>query len=161
MTKQVKGVGMVRTIGVLVAATIGGLAICQTAGTVASLTGPGQIRITATENLFTRVDTGRPGATPGDMEITRYRLFNKRIRKRAIGSAQLVCTLTGQNFRNCSGTYILPAGKITVSGGFIFRGLYDLAVTGGTARYNNVRGTLTVTRTARNRDLLVFRLVIV
>jgi len=151
---------MVRRVGVLIAAAAGGLAIAQTAGTVASLTGPGQIRITATENLFTRVDTGRPGATPGDMEIAQYKLYNKRIRSRPIGHAQLVCTLTGQNFRNCNGTYILPAGKITVSGAFIFRGLYDLAVTGGTARYSNVRGTLTVTRTGRNRDLLVFRLVI-
>jgi hypothetical protein len=161
MKQNAKGAAMVRTFGVLVAAAIGGLAVCQAAGTATALTGPGQIRITANENLFTRVDTGRPGATPGDMEITRYKLYNKRIRSRPIGHAQLVCTLTGQNFRQCNGTYILPAGKITVSGAIVFRGLYDLAVTGGTARYNNVRGTLTVTRTGRNKDLLVFRLVVV
>lgn len=151
---------MVRRLGVLLAAATGGLAICQAAGTVASLTGPGLIRITQTENLFTRVDLGRRGATPGDMEISRYKLYNKRIRTRPIGHAQLVCVLTGQNFRNCTGTYILPAGKITVSGALIFRGLYDLAVTGGTARYNNVRGSVTVTRTSRTTDLLVFRLVV-
>jgi len=151
---------MVRRVGVLFAAAAGGLVLAQAAEPTGALTGPGLIRITATENLFTRIDTGRRGATPGDIEITRYRLYNKRIRSRPIGHAQLVCMLTGQNFRECNGTYILPAGKITVSGAFIFRGLYDLAVTGGTAKYNNVRGTLTVTRTGRSADLLVFRLVI-
>jgi hypothetical protein len=151
---------MVRRVGVLIAAATCGLAVCQAAGTVELLGGPGQIRITSTPNLFTRIDTGRRGQSPGDMEITRYKLYNKRIRKRPIGNAQLVCTLTGQNFRNCNGTYILPAGKITVSGALIYRGLYDLAVTGGTARYFNVRGTLTVTRTTKTTNLLVFRLVI-
>ena len=152
---------MVRRVGVLFATAVGGLVLAQAAEPTTALSGPGVIRITATENLFTRIDTGARGPSPGDMEITRYRLFNKRIRRKPIGHAQLVCTLTGQNFRQCSGTYILPAGKITVSGAFIFRGLYDLAVTGGTARYNNVKGMLTVTRTARAADLLVFRLVVV
>lgn len=151
---------MVRRLGVVLAATAAGLAICQPAGTVASLTGPGQIRITAGENLYTRIDTGPRGSSPGDMEITRYKLYNKRIRRRAIGHAQLVCTLTGQNFRQCNGTFVLPAGKIMVSGILAFRGLFDLAVIGGTGEYNNVRGTLTVTRTGRSSDLLVFRLVI-
>src|ERR687889_23784 len=111
-----------------------------------TLTGPGIIRITSTQSRFTRVDFGRRGASPGDLEISRVRLFNRRVRQRAIGHGQLVCVLTGQNFRNCNGTYILPAGKLVVSGALIYRGLYDLAVTGGTGKYNNVRGTLTVTR---------------
>jgi hypothetical protein len=151
---------MVRRLGVVLAATAAGLAISQPAGTVSSLTGPGQIRITAGENLYTHLDTGPRGVSPGDMEITRYKLYNKRIRSRAIGHAQLVCTLTGQNFRQCVGTFVLPAGKIMVSGILAYRGLFDLAVIGGTGRYNNVLGTLTVTRTGRSSDLLVFRLVV-
>jgi hypothetical protein len=47
-----------------------------------------------------------------------------------------------------------------VSGILAYRGLFDLAVIGGTGRYNNVLGTLTVTRTGRSSDLLVFRLVV-
>jgi hypothetical protein len=151
---------MKRRVGVLVTAAAGALLICQGAETTALLAAPGQIRITATPNGFTRVDTGRPGSTPGDMEVTRYRLYNKRVRNSPIGHAQLVCVLVGQHFRQCQGTYILPAGKITVSGALTYRGLYDLAVTGGTDLYSNVRGTLTVTRKASTVDLLVFRLLI-
>lgn len=151
---------MKRSVGVLLAAVAGALVIAQGADTTATLTAPGQIRITSSDNGFTRVDTGRPGVTPGDMEISRYKLYNKRVRHSPIGHAQLVCIVTGQNFRQCEGTYILPAGKITVSGAIIYRGLYALAVTGGTDLYSNVRGTLTVTRKTDTVDLLVFRLVI-
>ena len=57
---------------------------------------------------------------------------------------------------------MLPAGKLTVSGLLLYRGLYDLAVTGGTGLYSNVKGTLTVTRIRQNPtgDVLFFRLVV-
>ncbi len=127
-----------------------------------ALKGPGIIRITSKEKRYTRVDNGARGTSPGDMEISRALLYNKALRKKPLGHSQLVCVLAGDAFRNCTGTFVLPAGKIVVSGGLIYRGLYDLAVTGGTGLYNNVRGTLTVTRLTSNpnRDLLVFRLVV-
>jgi hypothetical protein len=96
----------------------------------------------------------------GDQEITRVRLFNRRLRKRPLGNGQLICTATGEKFWNCGGTYVLPAGKITVSGAVVYRDIYDMAVTGGTGKYNNVRGTLFVTKIKRNEKLLVFRLVV-
>ena len=127
-----------------------------------ALKGPGIVRITSKEKRFTRVDTGAAGRSPGDLEVSTVSLYNKAIRKKPLGHGQLVCVLVGNDFRNCNGTFVLPAGKIVVSGGLIYRGLYDLAVTGGTGLYNNVRGTLTVTRLGRNptQDLLVFRLVV-
>jgi len=96
------------------------------------------------------------------MEISRALLYNTRIRQRPIGHGQLVCIYTGDDFRNCDGTFVLPAGKLVVSGGLIYRGLYDLAVTGGTGLYSNVRGSLIVTRVRQNPpgDVLVFRLVV-
>ena len=128
-----------------------------------ALKGPGIIRITGRQIAFTRVDTGLAGRSPGDMEISRLQLYNTRIRERPIGHAQTVCIYTGDNSRNCTGTFVLPAGKLVVSGGLVYRSLYDLAVIGGTGLYSNVRGTLIVTRVRQKAppgDVLLFRLVV-
>ena len=127
-----------------------------------ALRGPGVIRITDREIAFTRVDIGRPGLSPGDVEVTRRLLFNKRIRRQAIGRSEIVCTIVGGNVRQCDGTYVLPAGKIVGAGEMRYRQFFQLAVIGGTGLYNNVRGTLTVTSLGRRprRDLVFFRLVV-
>jgi hypothetical protein len=127
-----------------------------------ALRGPGIIRITDREIAFSRIDVGRPGRTPGDIEITRRLLFNKRIRPQAIGRSEIVCTVVGGTSRYCDGTYVLPAGKIVVAGEMRYRQFFQLAVIGGTGLYNNVRGTLTVTSLGRRprRDLVFFRLVV-
>jgi hypothetical protein len=151
---------MAQRLGIVLAAAAGALVLSQAAVPAGKLKGPGVVRISDVQVDYTRIDVGTRGSSPGDMEITRYKLYNKGVRERPIGRAQLVCVNIGQNFRQCSGTYLLPAGKLIVSGSLQYRGLYDLAVTGGTGLYNNVRGTLTATRTSKSppTELLVFRL---
>lgn len=125
-------------------------------------TGPATIRITDQELKVTRVDIGPRGTSPGDMEIIRQRLFNRRVTTRPIGRSELVCTFVdNRRSRVCRGTYFLPRGKLVVGGSLLYRQFYDLAVVGGTGLYDNARGSLTVTRTARKpvRNLVVFRLV--
>ena len=125
-------------------------------------TGPATIRITNREVKVTRVDIGPRGTSPGDVEVLRQRLFNRRVTPRAIGRAELVCTFVdSRRARMCRGTYFLPRGKLVVGGSLSYRQFYDLAIVGGTGLYDNARGTLTVTRTARRpvRDLVIFRLV--
>lgn len=153
---------MNRSLAIALAALCAALLFPAWSAPSTALTGPGIIRITSRETRFTRVDVGAAGGSPGDMEISRVLLYNTRIRQRPIGHGQLVCIYTGDNFRNCDGTFVLPAGKLVVSGGLIYRGLYDLAVTGGTGLYSNVRGSLVVIRVAQEpaRDVLVFRLVV-
>ncbi len=153
---------MKRSPAIALAALCAALLFPASSAPSTALRGPGIIRITSRQIGFTRVDTGAAGRSPGDMEISRVQLYNTRIRQRPIGHGQLVCIYTGDNFRNCDGTFVLPAGKLVVSGGLIYRGLYDLAVTGGTGLYSNVRGSLIVTRVAQEpaRDVLVFRLVV-
>jgi hypothetical protein len=153
---------MNRTFALATAALAVVLLVPATSGTQPGLKGPGIIRITSRETRFTRVDIGASGRTPGDLEISRGQLYNTRIRQRPIGHGQLVCVYAGDSVRNCNGTFVLPDGKLTVSGILIYRSLYDLAVTGGTGLYANVRGTLTVTRVRQRppSDVLVFRLVI-
>lgn len=125
-------------------------------------TGPGTIRITNRELQVTRVDLGQPGTSPGDVEVLRQQLFNRRVTPQPIGRAELVCTFVdSRRARVCRGTYFLPRGKLVVGGSLEYRQFYDLAIVGGTGLYDNARGTLTVTRTARRpvRDLVIFRLV--
>jgi hypothetical protein len=151
-----------RWLALATVAVGGALVIPHASSPSPTLKGPGIVRITSREKRFTRVDVGALGATPGDMEISRLLLYNTRIRAKPIGNGQIVCVRTGDNFRNCNATYVLPAGKLVVSGVLIYRGLYDLAVIGGTGFYSNVRGTLTVTRIRQSPpgDVLVFRLVV-
>jgi hypothetical protein len=124
-------------------------------------TGPGTIQITNREVARTRVDLDPPGTSPGDMEIIRQLLFNRRVTTKSIGRAELLCTFTdGRRSRICRGTYFLPRGKLVVGGSLIYMQFYELAVLGGTGLYDNARGTLTVTRMARRptRDVVLFRL---
>jgi hypothetical protein len=125
-----------------------------------AVTGPSVIRITDREVQRTIVDVGEGGLSPGDLEVSRQVLYNKRITTKAIGHGELVCTFTGGNSRNCSGTFVLPKGKIVVGGTILYRQLYQLAILGGTDLYNDVRGTLTVTLTSKRppEDVLLFRL---
>ena len=151
---------MNRNLATALAALCAALLLPASSAPSTALKGPGIIRITGRQIAFTRVDNGSAGRSPGDMEISRLQLYNLRIRERPIGHAQTVCIYTGDNSRNCTGTFVLPAGKLVVSGGLIYRSLYDLAVTGGTGFYSNARGTLIVTRVRQSppRDVLVFRL---
>jgi hypothetical protein len=150
-----------RVAGLSVVAVLAGLTVPRAPASDV-LDRPGIIRITDREVAFSRVDTGRKGRTPGDVEITRRLLFNKRITPRSIGHSDLVCTFTSGRSRHCTGTYVLPAGSIAVSGSMEFRQFFQLAVVGGTGKYANVGGTLTVTSLGRKprRDVVLFRLTV-
>jgi len=133
----------------------------HTAAAAPELKGPGTIRITDRQLAIHEVDVGVRGRSPGDVEITRWSLYNTRITPKAIGHAELVCTFVGGSSRTCNGTYALPRGKLVVSGQMLFRQFFQLAVVGGTGLYDNVRGTLTVTALGAKRrgNLVLFRLV--
>jgi hypothetical protein len=131
-------------------------------GTSEAATGPGVIRIADRELRVTRVDIGARGVSPGDVEVVALRLYERGVTAKSIGRAELVCTFVDSgNSRVCRGTYLLPRGSIVVGGSLQFRQFYDLAILGGTGLYDDARGTVTVTRTARRpvRNLVLFRLV--
>ena len=127
-----------------------------------ALTNPGTITLTTRAIKQQFVDRGPRGRGAGDLLVKRLLLYNKGIRARAIGHADLVCTYTTRYAQQCSGTYTLPKGKIVASGAFEYPQFHELAVVGGTALYDNVRGTLTVTLLRRDpeRHILLFRLVV-
>lgn len=127
-----------------------------------ALTTPGTIKVTTRAIKLQMIDRGPRGRGAGDLLVTRLLLYNKGIRVKAIGHADIVCTYTTRYARQCAGTYSLPKGKIVVAGAFEYPQFHELAVVGGTGLYDNVRGTLTVTLLRRNpeRDMLLFRLVV-
>ena len=152
---------MITRVGFLLAGVLAGILVVSPweRGSAAA-TGPGKITITNRQLSVTRVDVGRRGKSPGDMEIIRQRLFDRP--GRVIGRAELMCTFVdSRRSRICRGTYFMPRGKLVVGGSLLYRQFYDLAVTGGTGLYDNARGTVTVTRmgTRPVRDLVIFRLV--
>jgi hypothetical protein len=126
-----------------------------------ALNGPSVVRITTREVQHKRVDVRPRGLSAGDIDISRALLFNRRITQKPIGHGELVCTFTGGPSRVCSGSFVLPRGRIVVGGTIIWRQLYQLAVLGGTELYDGAHGTLTVTsleKKPEQRDVLVFRL---
>jgi hypothetical protein len=111
-------------------------------------TGPATVRITNREISRVRVDSGRSERRgPGDVEIIRQNLFNKRSKSRPIGHADYVCTFVTRATRHCTATLFLAKGRLVAGGSIRFPELYELAVLGGTRLYDNARGTLTVIRT--------------
>src|SRR5581483_5316303 len=55
-------------------------------------TKPGTIRITDVEKQHSYVDTGPHGRSPGDVDVYRSLLYNRRITTKALGHADMVCT---------------------------------------------------------------------
>jgi hypothetical protein len=124
-------------------------------------TGPSRINVTSQEKRFHRVDVGRPGLSPGDMELSWYTLYNRRITPRPIGRYEMVCTFTFPPWRSCRVTYFFKGGTLVAGGPMRFRQLYEFAVLGGTQLYDDARGTMRVTRIDRRprRDRVSFRLI--
>ena len=151
-----------RSLGKGLAVAVGFVLVGTLIGTLTSsaATGPAIIRVTDRQTDIWRVDVGRRGRTPGDMEVINALVFNRRITQRALGHTEIVCTYTVGINRSCQGTVFLPKGKLIVGGVLRYRQFHELAVVGGTGLYNNARGTLTVTRIGDSppRHLLYFRL---
>jgi hypothetical protein len=160
---QRKEWGMLRRLFYVVMIAVGAAVLAVLNGWIESSsaeTGPGTIRITNREISRVRVDSGTPGRGPGDVEIIRHNLFNKRLKPTPIGHSDYVCTFITAGTRNCSATFFLPRGRLVAGGSIRYPEFYELAVLGGTRLYDNARGTLTVIRTTNNprRDILLFRL---
>jgi hypothetical protein len=120
----------------LVLAVVSALSAPQPAPAV---TGPATIRVIAEQLESAKVDLGRSGQSPGDMELATSLVFNMRVTPKSIGRFELACTFVRGESRICDGTLHLPKGDIVLGGSMRFRSLYELAVLGGTGLYDNAR----------------------
>jgi hypothetical protein len=90
----------------------------------------------------TTIDNGAAGDSIGDLLAFGNEVFDKTNTKK-VGTDQGSCvrTVPGTAFE-CSWTTFLPGGQIVVQGPFLDAGDSTLAITGGTGRYKNARGTM-------------------
>jgi allene oxide cyclase len=89
-------------------------------------------------------DTGPQGDSAGDILTFANEVFD-RGDARVVGTDQGYCVriVVGTSYE-CNWTTILAGGQITVEGPFLDAGDSTLAVTGGTGRYRNARGFMTL-----------------
>ena len=86
----------------------------------------------------------------------------KQIRDRhgdVVGWGNTVCIRLGNGSSQCSGTFSLPKGKVSVAGTRRSSDFFVLAITGGTGRYHGWSGTLVGRRVAFRTERLVFEAV--
>jgi Ni/Co efflux regulator RcnB len=105
-------------------------------------------------------DTGAPGDTAGDILTFANDLYDARDAK-VVGTDQGSCIriVVGKSYE-CTWTNIFPKGQIVVSGVFYDAKGSTLAITGGTGRYKDARGTMDlVARENGTKFSFVFHLV--
>ncbi len=128
-------------IGAATVAADAGTAPATTAGKTVTIT----MRATQTSQTFVPVPGQKAGGNmqPGDRQISTQRLT---VGGKYYGYNQVQCTFMVKRL-SCLVAFVLPAGQITVAGAIPRdpQGSFTLAVTGGTGRYRNVSGQLTIT----------------
>src|SRR6476646_9111974 len=90
----------------------------------------------------TTTDTGATGDSVGDVLTFANELFDAANAQK-VGTDQGYClrVVAGASYE-CTWTSFLPGGQIVVSGPFYDAKDSTLAITGGTGRYRNARGTM-------------------
>jgi hypothetical protein len=90
----------------------------------------------------TPIDLGAPDDSIGDLLAFGNEVFDKTNTKK-VGDDQGSCVRTkvGVSFE-CMWTTFLPGGQIVVEGPFFDAADSTLAITGGTGKYKNARGTM-------------------
>lgn len=89
-----------------------------------------------------RAEHHRQGVYPGAVETWRYALASSRRRGRPFGYMVLACVRigTGTSLDQCTGTFSLPRGRVSVGGSILYPQAYELSVVGGTEAYVGVVG---------------------
>jgi hypothetical protein len=123
-----------------------------------SITDEETIHVFAHRARLKLVDVNGRGLTPGDILVGRTPLFN-RAETRRIGRSLIHCVFVDvEHDPHCVSDNVLPGGTVTVEG-ILTQPRFVFAVTGGTGRYNNVRGELEGMVRSGNRGELIFRLI--
>jgi allene oxide cyclase len=127
------------------------VAIAATAALLAAVAAVGSGSKSSSGKTFTVVehattdattDTGAVGDSAGDVLTFSNDVFNAKDTTK-VGTDQGSCirTVPGESYE-CAFTTLLPGGHITVEGPFYDKANSTLAITGGTGRYRNARGTM-------------------
>lgn len=144
LTRSAPRVLLIAAVAGIVAAAIGGASLARAGGAASDTT----FTLNELQDKISFVNvTHTPQGAPGDELIFRSALTNSGgIR---IGGLDVVCTLTFGNHLQCLGTYKLPGGTLTgsavVPNDENSTKPVQVAITGGTGRYDHARGQVTST----------------
>jgi allene oxide cyclase-like protein len=110
-------------------------------------------------NTDATTDTGASGDSAGDILTFANDVFDaKDAKKVASDQGSCVRTVPGQSYE-CAWTTILSDGQITVEGPFYDTKDSRLAITGGTGRYRNARGTMDLVAREHGKFGFVFHVI--
>ena len=100
------------------------------------------IHFLARQTSFSFVDVGKKGFSFGDYYVATEDLLQAG---KKIGHDAFKCTFVSDADTLCEAAYVLAKGQITTQGDVLPPARhFNVAVTGGTGIYQNVRGQLTV-----------------
>lgn len=96
---------------------------------------------------FREVEVAHVYASPGESWRTRVFLFHS---PKLVGTGAFACMHVDRNtsIRECSGTYILPQGRIQLAGSIVKRASFLLLIVGGSGIYAGASGTAIVSQIA-------------
>ena len=123
----------------LLPALVGGMLVATAPADAAKTT---VIRVVEHADSDTTTDTGATGDSVGDILTFANPVFNAA-NKKQVASDQGFCVrvVVGKSYE-CTWTNFLKGGQIVVQGPFFDTADSTLAITGGTGRYQDARGTM-------------------
>lgn len=103
------------------------------------------------------IDVGEPGDSAGDYFVQEGDLYTRK--GRLVGRDSVKCTFAITTFQCDATAWINGKGKIVVAGAFFGEDVAEpIAITGGTGRFREVAGQLSVIEGADETTVLVFHL---
>jgi allene oxide cyclase len=130
---------MHRPLVLLAALTLGGTLLAAPAAHAARHQ---TLRLVEHADTDATTDTGAPGDSAGDILTFANPVFN-HANTRQVASDQGFCVrvVVGKSYE-CTWTNFLKGGQVVVQGPFFDTADSTLAITGGTGRYRDARGTM-------------------
>jgi hypothetical protein len=97
------------------------------------------------------------GALPGDYDLFRFDMYTSATLKKRVGSAVFSCYYAFDLIAFCEATYELNDGTLVGGGVVDFKmSNFAIAITGGTGKYDGVRGDVQSAAAERHAQRMVF-----
>jgi len=105
------------------------------------------------------IKRSKAGPFPGDLEYFQLTIYKDAALKKPYGTAEITCQFNLNKNAFCDVTYQLSDGTLVGAGPVDFKtSSFDLAVVGGTGKFQDERGVLTSTPAARRSQRVAFDL---
>lgn len=133
---------------VIIAAAIAITAVAVVAGSVSRSSSAAPVDVPMAHTTIAEFNETEARHFIGrESETWRTRIYTRAGKFAGTGVIACVPTSTADSLQQCTGTYLLPRGRVAVQGLLSSRAGFNLVVVGGTDAYLGTRGALVVTQT--------------